>query len=50
MTLKDKGSTNGTYLNGRRLESEQRMSLHSGDVISLSDKGVDLQFLIMEKE
>lgn len=38
----DTGSTNGTYLNGTRLEPDKPCLLQSGDILSVSDGGVDV--------
>jgi pSer/pThr/pTyr-binding forkhead associated (FHA) protein len=34
--LMDVGSTNGTYVNGRRLPANQKEEIHHGDVVSFA--------------
>ena len=38
-TLKDLGSKNGVFLNGDKLDAEEEMYLHDGDVFKLGDTG-----------
>jgi len=33
----DLGSLNGTFVNGRRLEGDERVALHAGDTVKLAD-------------
>jgi hypothetical protein len=42
--IRDCGSTNGTYLNGDRIEPDVNMDLKSGDIIRLGDR-LKLQFV-----
>lgn len=46
--IKDLGSSNGTYLNGKKINSSQALSLKSEDVISVSD--IDFTFEIRQKD
>lgn len=45
--VRDLGSAQGTYLNGRRLEAEE--PLNDGDVIRLGSAGPELQFLLSDR-
>lgn len=45
--LRDTGSTNGTFLNGRRISTEERLS--DGDVIWLGAEGPQVQVRILER-
>jgi hypothetical protein len=46
VTLRDLGSTNGTYLNGKRIDGEARLAV--GDEIRLGEKGPRLRVLELE--
>ena len=37
MTVRDAGSTNGTYLNDKRLSMEEEAETNLGDTISIAD-------------
>lgn len=45
----DTGSTNGTYLNGKLLEADKPCLLKSGDILSVSDGGVDVVKILYTK-
>ena len=45
--LRDSGSTNGTFVNGRRLEGE--WELREGDVVSFGAEGPRVEFRIVEE-
>jgi pSer/pThr/pTyr-binding forkhead associated (FHA) protein len=42
-TIRDTGSTNGTFLNGERLQQGQDVELHEGDKIRFGPKGPEAQ-------
>lgn len=42
-SIKDLGSTNGTFVNGRKLQEQERVVLHQGDEVTFAD--VSFQFL-----
>ena len=46
----DTGSTNGTYLNGKLLEADKPCLLKSGDILSVSDGGVDVVKILYTKD
>lgn len=49
LSVIDLQSTNGTFINGNRISPNVPQIIHSGDVLTFSDKGFNLQLLIEQK-
>ena len=50
LTLTDLGSTNGTTLNGRRLQPQQNYAVHNGDEIRFGKLVVSIRFVSRQSE